>query len=213
MKPLRKQWMAAGIIIIVSMQSLACNNVNNSILLDTTAKVTVPLPETAGVPAINSESSYNSSETMAENIITLNRILNTKYQRCLSVSDAQEYENAGSPSWTLILDGDKVGFDTATLKYDYEPDSEYGKYMDAVLTTFIFYYGDEMGDSLWRLTGDLLDNGADETEYGFKYNGGQVVYKDTRVASFGYPSNNKTSSTFYIWITPNETGEYKDVID
>ncbi|GEM_PF-2022225 len=214
-----KRWMAAGIIMILSIQLSACSDMNNSAVVTiespswTEAFETARYQETTEPSVLSGAEYYDPSRTMAENVVILNWLLETKYQRCLSISDAKQYEAAGKPGWTLVVDGDKVGFDTASWKYDYEPDSEEGLYMQAVLTTFIFYYGDEMGDALWRLAGDLLDGGADENEYGFKHNGGQVVYKDTRAAIFGYPDGDETFDTIYIWMTPGVTGEYKDVID
>jgi hypothetical protein len=69
------------------------------------------------------------------------------------------------------------------------------------LSTFTFFCGEDMGNSLWLLTGDLLDGGADETIYGFVHNGSQAVYKNGNVAAYGL-GNNK--STMYIWLTPSE---------
>jgi len=92
----------------------------------------------------------------------------------------------------------KVGIDTATWKYGYDSDSDESKYMDAILITFIFFYGEEMGNSLWLLTGDLLDGGADESLYGFTHDGGQAIYKNGNIAIYEPGSNDN----FYIWLTP-----------
>jgi hypothetical protein len=73
--------------------------------------------------------------------------------------------------------------------------------MDAILSTFTFFCGEDMGNSLWLLTGDLLDDGADETLYGFVHDGSQAVYKNGNVAAYE-PGNSK--STMYIWLTPSE---------
>lgn len=72
--------------------------------------------------------------------------------------------------------------------------------MDAILTTFIFFYGEEMGNSLWLLTGDLVDDGADEALYGFTHEGGRAIYKNGDSATYE-PGNN---DNFYIWLTPND---------
>lgn len=226
MKKAIKKSAVTGIILMISINSLACSTVNTS------AAVTIESPpmtaamesstaqasesnesSESNVNTAGNEISYDSAKTMSENLLLLNQMLEADYQQQMAVAAVKEYESSERSDWVLIMDGDRPGIDTASWKFDYEPDSAEGRYMDAVLTTFIFFYGEEMGSSLWRMTGDLLDGGADESEYGFKHNGGQVVYKDSRAASFGYPEQDENFLTIYLWMTPEEIGEYQDVID
>lgn len=158
--------------------------------------------QTESETSSNNESVFDTSKTMTENIDILNGILETKYGKRLSLSTIEEYEQVGQSDWTLILGDGKVAIDTATWKYDYDADSDEGKYMDAILTTFIFFYGEEMGNSLWLLTGDLMDGGADESLYGFTHEGGQAIYKNGDTAAY-LPGNN---DNFYIWLTPSGKG-------
>lgn len=219
MKICKKQLVTIVLILSTAAQLMACHKTAASSLMTIENPIKVTPMETAPVrtspetQAAEESIRYDPALSMTENIDTLNGILEQTYNRRFSISTPKEYTAAGKPGWSIILDGDKAGFDTASWKYNYEPDSADGRYMEAVLTTCIFFYGDEMGDALWRLAGDLLDGGADENEYGFKHNGGQVVYKDTRAAMFGYPDGDEVFDSIYIWMTPNETGEYKDVID
>lgn len=149
-------------------------------------------------PLPNSKPAYDSSKSMKSNISILNGILKTKYGKRFSLSTMEVYEKAGQSDWSLISRKNKVAIDTATWKYGYKSNSDNGKYMDAILTTFIFFYGEEMGNALWLLTDDLLDGGADESLYGFTHKGGRVIHKSGHTAT--YESNKHDS--FYLWLTP-----------
>ncbi len=205
-KYLRRSLMIV-LLMVLSFNILACNKDNNAGVSDTKITPitenteTIDLEERENDTDTDSELVYKSSKTLAENIDILNNILEKKYGKSLTPSTAEDYEKAGQSDWTLVLEDNRVGIDTSTWKFDYDSNSDDSKYMDAILTTFTFFCGEEMGNSLWSLTGDLLDGGADETQYGFKHNGGQVVYKNGNVAAYE-PGNNK--STIYIWLTPSE---------
>lgn len=143
---------------------------------------------------------YNASKTLLENIDILNKLLESNYDKSLTVSTTEEYSKIAPSDWILILKDNRVGIDIATWKYEYDANSDDSKYMDAILYTFIFLCGEEMGNSLWSLTGDLLDGGADETQYGFEHDGSQAVFKNGNVAT--YEADN--TGTVYIWLTPSE---------
>ncbi|BCN31745.1 hypothetical protein [Anaeromicropila herbilytica] len=147
------------------------------------------------------ELAYNKSKTLEENAKIMNRILEEKYGKSFTLSTDEDYVKAGQADWTLILKDNRVGIDTSTWKFDYDSNTDDGKYMDAILEAFSFFCGEEMGNSLWSLTGDLLDGGADETLYGFVHNGSKVIYKNGDIATFE-SGNNK--SAMYIWLTPIE---------
>lgn len=190
-----KKSLTAMILAVIFFNTPACNNVlNNAEVSNTGMKEKTTESETTS----DKEVSYNKTKTLEENVDILNKMLEMKYGRRLKVSAEEDYETA---DWTLILKDNKVGIDTSTWKFNYDSDSDDGQYMDAILTTFTFFCGDEMGNSLWQLTGDLLDGGADETLYGFVHSGSQVTYKNGKVAA--YESGNNQSTT-YIWLTPNE---------
>lgn len=200
-----KKYLRRGLIVVLlmglSFNTPVCNKDNNVGVPNTENTETIDLEETKNEANSDSESVYNSSKTLAENIDILNNILETKYGKRLRISTAEDYETAGQSDWTLILEGNRVGIDTSTWKFHYDSNSDDSKYMDAILSTFTFFCGEEMGNSLWLLTGDLLDGGADETIYGFVHKGSQAVYKNGNVAAYGL-GNNK--STMYIWLTPSE---------
>jgi hypothetical protein len=206
-----KKSLAGVVLAVMFFSTLACNHVlNNAEVSNTDTKdntddtkilVINNLEKTTENETTNvKESSYNKTKTLEENVDILNNMLETKYGRRLKVSGEEDYETAGRADWTLILKDSKVGIDTSTWKFNYDSDSDDSKYMDAILTTFTFFCGDEMGNSLWQLTGDLLDGGADETLYGFVHSGSQVTYKNGKVAA--YESGN-SQSTIYIWLTPS----------
>lgn len=212
MKTYKKRCLIVVIILTtMSFNIQACNNVDKPVLQNT-ENTTIEKTETNDTDEIksetnnqtesetssNSESGFDASKTITENIDILNSILETKFGECFSLSTIEDYEKAGQSDWTLILGDSKVGIDTDTWKYGYDSDSDESKYMDAILITFIFFYGEEMGNSLWLLTGDLLDGGADESLYGFTHDGGQTIYKNGNIAIYE-PGNN---GNFYIWLTP-----------
>lgn len=207
MKKYLRRSLIVLLLMVLPFNTLACNKDNNvgvSNTENTPAREnteTIDLEEAKNETNSDSDLVYNSSKTLAENIDILNNILETKYGKRLRISTAEGYETAGQSDWTLILEGNRVGIDTSTWKFDYDSNSDDSKYMDAILSTFTFFCGEEMGNSLWLLTGDLLDGGADETIYGFVHNGSQAVYKNGNVAAYGL-GNNK--STMYIWLTPSE---------
>lgn len=198
----KKRGLVVATLIIMSLSIEACNNADKVVMENTESAITekVQINETDNETNLEKELAFDSSKTITENIEILNNILETKYGKSFLVSTREEYEEAGQSDWTLILAEDKVGIDTATWRYDYDSDSYEDNYMDALLTTFIFFYDEEMGSSLWSLTGDLIDDGADETVYGFTHDGGRVIYKNGDIATYE-PSDN---DNFYIWLTPNK---------
>ena len=197
----------------MSFNMQACDNVDKPVLQNT-KNTTIKKTETNDTDEIksetntqkedeissNSESGFDSSKTITENIDILNSILETRFEKRFSLSTIEDYEKAGQSDWTLILGDNKVGIDTATWKYGYDSDSDESMYMDAILITFIFFYGEEMGNSLWLLTGDLSDGGADESLYGFTHDGGLAIYKNGNTATYEPGSNDN----FYIWLTPED---------
>lgn len=204
MKKHKKRGLVVVILVIMSFIIQAYSNNDKAIPQNTESAViktekddTSAQTQSETIP--NSESSFDCSKTMIENINILNSMLEAKYGNCLSLFTKEDYEKTGQSDWILILGEDKVAIDTATWKYGYDPDSDDGKYMDAILTTFIFFYGEEMGNSLWLLTGDLIDGGADESLYGFTHDGGKAIYKNGDTATYDLGNNDN----FYIWLTPN----------
>lgn len=149
----------------------------------------------------DSKLSYNKSKSIEENINILNKILKERYEKSLNISTVEDYEKDDQSDWTLVLEDNRVGIDTASWKFDYDSNTDDSKYMDAILTSFTFFCGEKMGKSLWSLTSDLLDGGADETLYGFEHDGSQAIYKNGNIVAFE-SGNNK--SIMYIWLTPNE---------
>ena len=216
-KYLRKSLVILSLMIL-AFNLLACNKNNNSSM--SSAKITPITESVDNSDIVKTESvdngdivktesdlnpdstlSYDNSKTLTENIDILNKSLETKYGKSLSVSTIEEYEKAGQADWTLVLDNNRIGIDIATWKFNYDSDSDEMKYMEAILSTFTFFCGEDMGNSLWKLTGDLLDGGADETIYGFEHDGSQIEYKNGNIVAYG-PGNSE--STMYIWLTPNE---------
>ena len=187
------------------------NNINNTKSTDVNIKETETDTETDTNTDSNTDTntdtntdsklSYNKSKSTEENTNILNKILKERYEKSLNISTVEDYEKAGQSDWTLVLEDNRVGIDTATWKFDYDSNTDDSKYMDAILTSFTFFCGEEMGKSLWSLTGDLLDGGADETLYGFEHDGSQAIYKNGNIVAFE-SGNNK--SIMYIWLTPNE---------
>lgn len=144
---------------------------------------------------------YNKTKTIEENIDILNNMLQNKYGKNFKVSALEDYEKTEPADWTIVIKDNRVGIDTSTWKFNYNPDSDDSKYMDAIIAFFTFFCGEEMGNSLWQLTGDLLDGGADETLYGFVHNGSQVSYKNGSEAVF---ESGISQNTMYVWLTPSE---------
>jgi hypothetical protein len=204
MKKYLKKSLMVLFLMVLSFNTLACNKDNNvgvSNTGNTQNTETIDLEETKNETNPDNELAYNTSKTLSENIDILNNTLETKYGKSLRISTAEDYEMAEQSDWTLVLEDNRVGIDTSTWKFDYDSNSDDSKYMDAILSTFTFFCGEDMGNSLWLLTGDLLDDGADETLYGFVHDGSQAVYKNGNVAAYE-PGNSK--STMYIWLTPSE---------
>lgn len=167
--------------MILLFNILACSKDND---LDVSNTEVIPITEnseTSDLEKIESETMlenelvYVKSETLTENIDILNKTLEEEYGISFTVSSVEEYEKTNQSDWTLVLEDNRVGIDTATWKFDYESNSEESKYMDAILSTLIFFCGEQMGNSLWLLNGDLFDGGADETLYGFEHDGSQAV--------------------------------------
>lgn len=228
MKTYKKKGLIVGILTTISFSIQACNNLDKSTSQNKesstieTVSIETPTIETPTIEALetknndqiesetnsqieneispDSELRFDFSQTMTENIDILNSMLETKFGKQFSLSTIEDYEEAGPSDWTIILRDGKVAIDTGTWKYDYDLDSDDSQYMEAILTTFIFFYGQEMGNSLWLLTGDLVDGGADETLYGFKHEGGQANYKNGNSATYE-PGN---YDNFYIWLTPED---------
>lgn len=211
-KCLRRSLMVL-LVVVMLFNTLACEKENNvdvsnaditdkmeDINNTKSAKIN-DLKETENDTNTGTELAYNKSKTLEENANILNKILEERYGKSLTLSTAEDYEKAGQTDWTLVLEDNRVGIDTSTWKFDYNPNSDDSKYMDAILATFTFFCGEEMGNSLWSLTGDLLDGGADETLYGFVHNGSQAIYKNGNIASYESVNN---KSTMYIWLTPSE---------
>lgn len=148
---------------------------------------------------------YDSRISLDENIEHLNTVLEAKTGERFSLASIDDYESGEARNWTLVIDGERAGIDLATWKIDAASDPSEKSYMDGILFAFTFFYGQEMGDSLWRLTGDLVDNGADETQYGFHHVGGEAVYKNGASATYGSSESSATHTTMYVWITPEKS--------
>lgn len=193
------------LLMVLLFSTLACNkdyNVGTSNTKNTPiTKKTETLEERKNKTNTDNELAYNSSKTLAENIDILNNSLKSIYGKNLTLSTVKDYEKNGQSDWTLVLEDNRVGIDISTWKFGDDINSSDSKYMDAILSTFTFFCGKEMGNSLWLLTNDLLDGGADETLYGFVHNGNQAVYKNGNEVAYE-PGNNK--NTMYIWLTPSE---------
>jgi hypothetical protein len=207
MKKYLKRNLMAALLTVLSFNMLGCNKDNNRDVSDivttpiTENTETINLEETKSDTNTDSELVYNSAKTLIENIDNLNTILESKYGKSLTISTIEEYEKTDRSDWVLVLEDNRVGIDTSTWKFDYDSNSDDSKYMDAILSTFIFFCGEEMGNSLWLLTGDLLDGGADETLYGFEHDGGQTIYKNGNIAAYE-PGGSK--GTIFLWLTPSK---------
>jgi competence protein ComGF len=157
--------------------------------------------ETENDTKAGNELAYNKSKSLVENANILNEKLQERYGKSLTLSSVEDYEKADQTDWILVFEDNRVGIDTSTWKFEYDSNSDDSKYMDAILATFTFFCGEEMGYSLWSLTGDLLDGGADETLYGFVHNGSQAIYKNGNIAAY---ESGENKSIMYIWLTPSE---------
>jgi hypothetical protein len=195
------------LLVVMLFNTLACNRENNvgvsnaDDMNNTESEKVNDLKETENNTNTGNDLTYNKSKTLVENANSLNKILNERYGKSLTLSTVEDYEKAGQTEWTLVLADNRVGIDTSAWKFDYDSNSNDSIYMEAILETFTFFCGEEMGNSLWSLTGDLLDGGADETIYGFVHNGSQAIYKNGNIAEYESVNN---KSTMYIWLTPSE---------
>lgn len=200
-KYLRRSLMVL-LLVVMLFNTLACNRENNADDSNNTKSTKVnDLEKTENDTNAGNKLAYNKSKSLEENANILNKILKERCGKSLTLSTTEDYEKAGQSDWTLVLEDNRVGIDTSTWKFDYDSNSDDSKYMDAILTTFTFFCGEEMGNSLWSLTGDLLDGGADETLYGFVHDGSQAIYKNGNIVT--YESSN-SNSTLYIMLTPSE---------
>lgn len=200
-KYLRRSLMVI-ILVVMLLNILACSRENNADDSNDSKSTKVnDLERIENDTNAGNELVYNKSKSLEENADILNKILEDRYGKSLTISTTEEYEKAGQTDWILILEDNRVGIDPSTWKFDYDSKSDDSKYMDAILATFTFFCGEEMGSSLWSLTGDLLDGGADETLYGFVHEGNQVMFKNGNIVTYGYGNSN---STLYIWLTPSE---------
>lgn len=200
-----KKYLKRSLLVLLSagmsFSTLACNKYNHA---EVSNADNIKITETNALEIdtdAGNEIVYNKSKTLAENADIQNNILETKYGKSFKISTEEDYVKSEKTDWTLVLKDNRVGIDTSTWKFDYDSNSDDSKYMDAVLTSLTFFCGEEMGKSLWQLTGDLLDGGADETQYGFEHNGSQVVYKNGNAAVYESGSD---KSTMYLWVTPCE---------
>lgn len=203
-----KKGLAAVILVMIIFNTFACNSRhtelngsssdngdNNSVL------VINNMDQTENVAGNGEQLYYDKTKKLEENIQILNTILEKKYGRSFKIIALEDYEKGEPSDCTIVLKDKRVGIDTSTWKFDYNPDSDESKYMKAVLRFFTFMCGEDMGMSLWQLTGDLLDGGADETRYGFVHNGSQVTYKNGSAAIY---ESGIRQDTMYIWLTPGE---------
>lgn len=202
-----KKGLVMVVLVFILFNTLACNNRHNSAEItnaedsDNTKVLVINNSEkTENDTNDGKELSYNKTKTLEENIDILNVEIEKKYGKSFKLFTLEDYEKAEATDWTLILKDNKVGIDTSTWKFNYNSESDDSKYMDAILTTFTFLCGEEMGNSLWQLTGDLLDGGADETLYGFVHSGSQVTYKNGKTAAF---ESGISQNTMYVWLTPS----------
>lgn len=154
MKILHKRALSIVLLIIISLNIQACNNLDKAVLQNTENRLDEKTEinelderkdkignQTESETISNSEFGFDSSKTMAENIDILNSILESQLGNHFSVSTIEEYENAGPADGTLLL-----------------------------------------GEDL--LSGDLNDGGADESLYGFIHDGGKAIYKDGSTAAY-----------------------------
>ncbi len=203
-----KKGLAAVVLVIIIFNAFACNSRltesigSNSDDGDNTSVLVINNMEQSENDVGNGEQLYyDKTKELEENIHSLNTVLEKKYGKSFKILALEDYEKGEPSDWTIILKDKRVGIDTSTWKFDYNPDSDESKYMKAVLRFFTFICGEDMGMSLWQLTGDLLDGGADETRYGFVHNGSQVTYKNGSAAIY---ESGISQDTMYIWLAPGE---------
>lgn len=150
-------------------------------------------------------SGYDSRLPIDENMQRLNAVLEERSGEGFALASVAEYESSTATGWTVVIEGDKVGIDLSTWKNDCAPNSSEKAYMNGILSAFTFFYGQQMGEALWRLTGDLVDNGADESLYGFHHVGGKAIYETGASATYGATETSADHTTMYVWITPEGT--------
>ncbi len=203
-----KKGLAAVVLVMIIFNTFACNSrLTESIGSssddgDNTSVLVINNMEQSENDAGNGEQLYyDKTKELEENIRILNTVLEKEYGKSFKISALEDYEKGKPSDWTIVLKDKRVGIDTSSWKFDYNPDSDESKYMKAVLKFFTFMCGEDMGMSLWQLTGDLLDGGADETRYGFVHNGSQVTYKNGSAAIY---ESGISQDTMYIWLTPGE---------
>ena len=203
-----KKGLAAVVLVMIIFNTLACNSRHTESDGssyddgDNTGVLVINNMEQTENDADNGEQLYyDKTKELEENIRILNSVLEKEYGKSFKISALEDYEKGEHSDWTIVLKDKRVGIDTFTWKFDYNPDSDESKYMKAVLRFFTFMCGEDMGMSLWQLTGDLLDGGADETRYGFVHNGSQVTYKNGSTAIY---ESGIRQDTMYIWLTPGE---------
>lgn len=159
-KYLRKSLMVL-LLVVMLFNTLACNRGNNVAVsnakdINNTKSTEVnDLEEAENDTNTGNKLAYNKSKSLVENVKILNKILKKRYGKSLTLSTLEAYEKADQTDWTLVLDNNRVGIDTSTWKINYASNSDDSKYMNAILTTFTFFCGEDMGNSLWSLTGDL----------------------------------------------------------
>ena len=203
-----KKGLAAVVLVMIIFNTFACNsrhiesNGSSSDDGDKTGVLVINnMEQTENDEGNGEQLYYDKTKELEENIRILNTVLEKKYGKSFKILALEDYEKGEPSDWTIVLKDKRVGIDTSTWKFDYNPDSDESKYMKAVLRFFTFICGEDMGMSLWQLTGDLLDGGADETRYGFVHNGSQVTYKNGSAAIY---ESGISQDTMYIWLTPGE---------
>lgn len=152
------------------------------------------------------EVTYDSSKKLSENIDNLNNALQSVYGKNWTIKNTLLNSGQVEPSgWIMVVDGNKIGINISTWRTSYNSDTDKNKYLNAILETFRFFCGDNMGDSLWLLVDDLMiNNGADETVYGFQHGGGKLTYKNGNTVPYGFKG-----SDLYIWLTPDKASSKK----
>lgn len=145
---------------------------------------------------------YDSSIKLSKNIDNLNNALGSVYGRGWTIENTlQDPEQVEPSDWIMVVDGNKIGIDISTWRSSYNSDTDKNKYLNAILETFRFFCGDNMGNSLWLLVDDMMiNNGADETIYGFEHDGGRLFYKNGHVVTYEFKNND---SELYLWFTPS----------
>lgn len=150
----------------------------------------------------NITATYDSSKNLSKNIDALNNQLQSIYRRNWTIKNTlPAHGQVKSSDWIMFVNGNKIGIDLYTWRSSYNSNTAKNKYLNAILETFRFFCGDKMGNSLWLLLDDLMvNNGADETAYGFKHDAGELTYKNGNVVNFEFKDND---SSLYLWITPS----------